>query len=473
MITMRYTVHFTPGKTWGQTLLVGCAAALLLLAFTAPVCTASQAPDEGWTIQIGSFSSQERADASFTNLSHTLPPGIAALLRVEHIPPYFAVRLGAFTDQPSAQALLATIHDTLPRATLLAASPKSERVLKGPSPTNTLLAPAPATPPQDYAPAASVPPAAPAMQVEPRAQDTPTAPAPAQGTLVADSPSYGLKNWQDSFINLLPAAMITLLLAALLIIIVRRAMVHNASCPADDGTPAPAKAPAGPKPAPRVPGSIPALTTEMEDILARNIGELSQAEGNLAALSAKARTIFVTSCFNGEGKTTAAVSMAHALTINGISKVLLIDGNPRTHRLHELYGTEDAPGLLQLIAGTAGVGEVVRETKYPHVYVMPFGEKNGARPNLLKDGRLRETMEMLREHYDYVLMDGHSAMASSDAVMVASCFEGTLLVVECERTKWEVVQMTSEKIRMVGGHVLGTILNRRRYYIPRLLYRIL
>ena len=100
------------------------------------------------------------------------------------------------------------------------------------------------------------------------------------------------------------------------------------------------------------------LSRKNEKLITDNVKELSMVEGNLmSAIEAqKAKraqrkdsdtqegpsepqslSIYITSCFNLEGKTTSALSMAYALTINKMKRVLLVDGNPRSPRLHEHF----------------------------------------------------------------------------------------------------------------------------------------
>jgi len=55
-------------------------------------------------------------------------------------------------------------------------------------------------------------------------------------------------------------------------------------------------------------------------------------------------------------------------------------------------------------------------------------------------------------------------------VSLASQVDGVLLVVACERTKWQVLETAQQRLVGSGGKVLGVILNRRKHYIPRFLY---
>jgi hypothetical protein len=43
-------------------------------------------------------------------------------------------------------------------------------------------------------------------------------------------------------------------------------------------------------------------------------------------------------------------------------------------------------------------------------------------------------------------------------------------VAECEKTKWEILDLAKAKITNVNGKILGVVLNKRQYYIPAGLY---
>ena len=49
--------------------------------------------------------------------------------------------------------------------------------------------------------------------------------------------------------------------------------------------------------------------------------------------------------------------------------------------------------------------------------------------------------------------------------------DGVIMVVEAERSRSEVVNATTAVIAEASGHVLGLVLNKRRQYIPKHLYK--
>src|SRR4029453_15104045 len=83
---------------------------------------------------------------------------------------------------------------------------------------------------------------------------------------------------------------------------------------------------------------------------------------------------------------------------------------------------------------------------------------------------LGQMLAELGSTHDYVVVDGSDCSRSSDVSQVARVFDAVVLVIECEKTSWEVVQQAADGVRKSGGRLLEAVLNKRRYYIPRRLY---
>ena len=244
---------------------------------------------------------------------------------------------------------------------------------------------------------------------------------------------------------------------------------------ADLGAAAPAEAAGaapGPPPEPQAPAATlaPAVLRQLEE----NQSQLSLVEGNLvAAAQSEVSSIYVTSCFRGEGKTTAALSTAYGLCAISQARVLLVDGGNNAARLHSMLAIAPYPGFNEVIEGRIDLSYALHSVSgMPGLHVLASGAVDHA---MLSEARrvdqIRAFLQRVKPHYDYVVVDGGSALSSSDPARLASCFDGMVFVVACERTKWEVLQGAVEKVRSGGGHVLGGVLNRRRFYVPRLIYQ--
>jgi len=112
------------------------------------------------------------------------------------------------------------------------------------------------------------------------------------------------------------------------------------------------------------------LVPEVNSILEQQVsGELSAIEGNIISVEGgrKVKSIFVTSCYTGEGKTICAISTAYALAAKSDSKVLLVDGNFNSPGIHELFGLDIGPGLSDFLVSSSGRDEIVHEDDYDNI----------------------------------------------------------------------------------------------------------
>lgn len=219
-------------------------------------------------------------------------------------------------------------------------------------------------------------------------------------------------------------------------------------------------------------GSKGELQAGLKDILAQNLGALAGVQGSIvsAAENREVHTILVTSSNRGEGKTVTATGMAYSLANHGNAQVLLVDGNFAAPTLHEHFSIPRQPGLSEFLTTDIGLEDVACPTDDPRIMILPNGDSRLTLFDITRAQPFVQRLASLKGKFDYVIWDGSAVFSSSDASIVASLFDGVLLVVECERTRWEVVQDAKERLTKAGGKILGVALNRRRYYIPKAIY---
>ena len=179
--------------------------------------------------------------------------------------------------------------------------------------------------------------------------------------------------------------------------------------------------------------------------------------------------VYCTSCFRKEGKTTAIVNAAFGLSVYGRRNVLLIDSNNDAPCIHRLFGVSNEQGLQGILDNTVSAEDAIIPTGYGQLYLLPAGKGNVS----LFDERLKKNLEVFKENFDFVFIDGKSLLASSEVNNIAPAVDGILLVVECEKTKWEVVQLAQGKLKQAGVQHIGVVLNKRKYYLPSSVYRLL
>jgi len=46
-----------------------------------------------------------------------------------------------------------------------------------------------------------------------------------------------------------------------------------------------------------------------------------------------------------------------------------------------------------------------------------------------------------------------------------------IMVVRAEDTRWEVAQAAAQRLTQAGAKLVGSVFNRRKYYMPKWLYK--
>ena len=214
------------------------------------------------------------------------------------------------------------------------------------------------------------------------------------------------------------------------------------------------------------------LPQDLKTLIMKNSVELSAIQGNMlsTATDREIKTILITSCSAFEGKTITAISMAYELSTEANARVLLVDGNLRYPKIHELFNVGSTPGLSDLVVSNAEYEEVIRKTEDENLIIIPHGTKISNPLDLFRSKMFKEKLDYLKQRFNYLIFDTCAALMSSHVSIIAKYFDGIILVIEAEKTRWEILQQAKEKINNVGGNILGAVLNKRKYYIPKALY---
>jgi hypothetical protein len=102
------------------------------------------------------------------------------------------------------------------------------------------------------------------------------------------------------------------------------------------------------------------------------------------------RSVVVTSSGPGEGKSIVSANLAVALAQAG-QRVLLIDGDMRRPRVHEIFGADQEPGLSNVLTGVAKSGDAIRRCPTIHgLWLLASGHIPPNPAELLGSHRFRE-----------------------------------------------------------------------------------
>ena len=171
------------------------------------------------------------------------------------------------------------------------------------------------------------------------------------------------------------------------------------------------------------------------------------------------RVILVTSACPAEGKTTTLANLAAALAQNG-AKVLAVDADLRRPTLNQHFGLQKTPGLSDLIVGKSAASQAIQSTRTDGLQVLACGYQPPNPVELLGSPMMKQILDAIREHYDWVLIDAPPLLAMADAPVLCSLADGVVLVIAAEASTKPAVMRAIDQVQGVGGRLVGVVLNR-------------
>lgn len=172
------------------------------------------------------------------------------------------------------------------------------------------------------------------------------------------------------------------------------------------------------------------------------------------------RSLVVTSSGPGEGKSLVSTNLAIALAQVG-QRVLLIDADMRRPRVHEIFATDQEPGLSNVLTGNAKLADAMkRSTSVPNLWLMSSGHIPPNPAELLGSHRYRDLMGSLDELFDWVVVDSPPVLVVTDGAIVANQASAVVFVVSAEKTNRHAASAALEQLHSANAHVIGSVLNR-------------
>jgi capsular exopolysaccharide synthesis family protein len=182
--------------------------------------------------------------------------------------------------------------------------------------------------------------------------------------------------------------------------------------------------------------------------------------------------ILIVSATHGEGASTVARELAILAALPGLTKAVLVDANLRTPSQHAAFGVERGSGLTEVVTQSLPLERAVRNGGGSPLPLLTSGRPASHPTGVLGAPALSATLNSLRAKYNLVIVDGSPAAVYSDASILAPLMDGVVLVVQAERTRWEVAEQAKRTLEEAGAQLLGAVLTRRRFHIPEALYGV-
>lgn len=186
------------------------------------------------------------------------------------------------------------------------------------------------------------------------------------------------------------------------------------------------------------------------------------------------RIVQFTGVSQGEGTTPLVREFARVLGLAKKKRVLLLDANQKRPSLAHSLGIVSKLSWQDAVKNRVPLGDVLYQVGDTTFFVSQVSSNGAGQVTVdLDSSGVDVFFEELRPEFDLILIDSPPAKFSPDSLLLSKKVDGAVLVVEAEKTRWQVAETAKQQIERQGGRILGVILNKRRYHIPKRIYDII
>ncbi len=191
----------------------------------------------------------------------------------------------------------------------------------------------------------------------------------------------------------------------------------------------------------------------------------------------RSRAIQLTASHFSEGVTSITLALAAFLAkVHSPNSIIVVEANMRRPSLRDILKIETDKSLVGILQNSEPLTEAIQKSSDHGFSVLPAVSAVGSEKGLEREARLENlegVLAELKSRYRYILLDSPPVIPFIDSTIITGMVDGVVFIIESNLTRSQVVQHAIEKLKSGGGEVVGVILNKREFHIPKWIYRFL
>ncbi|MEZ5312655.1 MAG: CpsD/CapB family tyrosine-protein kinase [Thermoanaerobaculia bacterium] len=170
--------------------------------------------------------------------------------------------------------------------------------------------------------------------------------------------------------------------------------------------------------------------------------------------------IVVTSAVPSEGKTSTAANLAVVLAQLG-KQVLLVDGDLRKPRQHEVFRAGNKTGLVSFLTHGAEAEKIIFRSDIENLFLTPSGPipPNPSELPVRADAGVRLSS---CAQFDIVVIDTAPTLAVTDGILIGSQSDGVVLCLRAGHVQRRDAKSCRDRLVQAEVKLLGAVLNRHQ-----------
>ena len=173
---------------------------------------------------------------------------------------------------------------------------------------------------------------------------------------------------------------------------------------------------------------------------------------------ARSPVILVTSSTPEEGKTHVAINLASAYSLLG-KKTVIVGFDLRRPKLFQDFNLSNEKGISTYLIGQNNLQEIIQDTSFENLFVIPAGPIPPNPSELIALEKSEVLLNLLREKYDYIIIDSPPIGIVSDALHLASLADTCLLIVRPGHTLKNMLNISLSEIKTGSLKSVSLVIN--------------
>ncbi len=171
-----------------------------------------------------------------------------------------------------------------------------------------------------------------------------------------------------------------------------------------------------------------------------------------------AKTVLITSSVSGEGKSFCSINLASIFALSE-KRTVLVELDLRKPKITGDFNLDNTRGVVNYLINDATIDEVIQKTQLEHLDVIPAGPIPPNPSELLMSERMTELIDILKERYDYIVLDSPPLGLVADSLELTKHVDATLYIARLNYSDKNMFTFVNEKYRRGEIKHVSVVLN--------------